>query len=394
MRVLFTTMAASGHIHPLVPLAQALEAAGHEVGFACAEAGRATIERLGFRFFPAGITMAEAQAELEPLRATDPAAAHPLWIGKEAFGRILPGRMIPDLLAACREWEPDLIVREATEFAGCLVAEQLGLPHASVELGTFFAAHWLVGFIGDHGERHRAALGLPPDPELREIYRYLHLSFVPPSYQDPEQPLPATAHALRTVVFDRSGEEALPDWVDRLPDRPLVYATLGTAFNDAPDLFRAIVAGLGELPINLVVTVGRDGDPARFGPQPDHVRIERYIPQSLLFERCAAVVCHAGWNTVMASLAHGLPLVLLPLGADQFWNAERCAGLGVGLALPPEERSPEAIRTATYRVLDDPRFRANAAALRAEMAALPGPERGVALLEELVESYHPRRATA
>ena len=77
MRVLFTTLAASGHIHPLVPVARALTEAGHEVAFACAEEGRSTIERLGFRFFPAGTTMRVAFAEAESLRATAPDGDQP-----------------------------------------------------------------------------------------------------------------------------------------------------------------------------------------------------------------------------------------------------------------------------------------------------------------------------
>src|SRR3712207_6771895 len=159
--------------------------------------------------------------------------------------------------------------------------------------------------------------------------------------------LPPTAHALRTVVFDRSGDEALPGWVGQLPDRPTVYATLGMGFNRNTEIFRAIIEGLREEPLNLVVTVGRDQDPGQFGPQPPNVRIERYIPQSLLFPHCDLVVCHGGWNTVLAALSEGLPLVLLPIGADQPQNAERCDRIGVGRVIAPDGRTPEAIREAT-----------------------------------------------
>lgn len=389
MRVLFTAAAASGHLHPLVPLAQALAGAGHEVGFVSGEPARPWVEQLGFLFFPGGLTVQEAVAEVTPLWEAAPDRDRPLWREREAFCRILPERMLPDLLAACREWPPDVIVREATEFGGALAAEFLGLPHASVEVGGFFAAPFIDDLGGVYVDRIRAGLGLPPDPGLAMLYRHLHLSFVPTSFQDPAQPLPASAVALRTVVFDRSGEEALPAWVAQLPDQPIVYATLGTVFNGRPELFRAIVAGLGALPINLIVTVGRDGNPAALGPQPGNVRIERYVPQSLLFPHCDLVVCHGGWSTTLGALAHGLPLVLLPLGADQPWNAERCRRLGVGRVLGDGERSAAAIRAAVRDLLDDGRYRANAAKLRAEMAALPGPERAVALLEDLVAAHRP-----
>jgi UDP:flavonoid glycosyltransferase YjiC (YdhE family) len=384
MRVLFTTLAASGHLHPLVPVARALATAGHEVAVACAEEGRATVERQGFRFFPAGVGIAEARAALSPTGPDAPPAPYPLFDGREAFGNFLPRRMLPGLLAAAEVWQPDLIVRDATEIAGLLAAELLGLPHASVEVGVFLDIPFLADFVGDHLARLRAELGLPPDPDLTALYRHLHLSFAPPSYQDPARPLPATAVALRPVPFDRSGPEALPAWVDQLPPRPTVYATLGTVFNGDLDLLQAILAGLHDLPVNVVATVGRDGDPAALGPQPAHVRVEQYVPQSLLLPRCAAVVCHAGWNTVMAALGHGLPLVLMPIGADQPDNAERCRRLGVARVLAPEDRTPAAIGAAARAVLTEPGYWASAERLRVEMAALPGPDRAVPLLEELV----------
>jgi UDP:flavonoid glycosyltransferase YjiC (YdhE family) len=76
-------------------------------------------------------------------------------------------------------------------------------------------------------------------------------------------------------------------------------------------------------------------------------------------------------------------MVALPLGGDQAANARRCAVLGVARVLPPDQRTPDAIRTAVREVLDDPRYRANAQALRAQFQALPGPERAVQLLEQL-----------
>ena len=67
-----------------------------------------------------------------------------------------------------------------------------------------------------------------------------------------------------------TGEEALPPWVADLPDRPTVYATLGTIVNAsrAAALFPLMLAALRDEPINLILTVGRDNDPAQFGPQP------------------------------------------------------------------------------------------------------------------------------
>jgi MGT family glycosyltransferase len=163
-----------------------------------------------------------------------------------------------------------------------------------------------------------------------------------------------------------------------------VYFTLGTIFNvESGDLFGRVLAGLRELPLNVVVTVGREVDPRELGPQPAHVHVERYVPQWSLLPHCRLVVSHGGSGSVVGALAHGLPMVLVPMGADQPLNAARCAELGVALALDPLQATPDSVREAAATVLADPRYRRNAERLRDEIAAMPPPDHAVALLEEL-----------
>jgi MGT family glycosyltransferase len=144
-----------------------------------------------------------------------------------------------------------------------------------------------------------------------------------------------------------------------------------------------VLEGLRELPIHIVTTVGRDLDPAQLGPQPRHVRIERYLPQAEILPRCRAVVSHAGSGSVLGALAHGLPSVLLPMGADQPQNAARCDELGVARVLDASRATPQTVRDAVADVLADPSCRMAAERIADEIAALPGPERTVALLEHL-----------
>lgn len=142
-------------------------------------------------------------------------------------------------------------------------------------------------------------------------------------------------------------------------------------------------------PINLILAVGRNQDPEQFGPQPPNIHIARYIPQSLLLPHCDLVITHGGFNTIMGALSHGLPLVIIPLGADQAANARRCAGLGVGRVVTPEQRTPAAIRAAVDAVLHDQSYRTNSRLFQEELAALPGPDHGVALLERLATERRP-----
>ncbi|MDQ6834480.1 MAG: glycosyltransferase, partial [Chloroflexota bacterium] len=125
-------------------------------------------------------------------------------------------------------------------------------------------------------------------------------------------------------------------------------------------------------------------DPAQFGPQPAHIHIERYIPQTLLFARCDLVLTHGGSDTVMAALTHGLPMVIVPITADQPENAERCAALGVAQVIPLAALSVERAAEAVREVLEQAHYRQAAERMHDEIAALPGPEYAVKLLERLV----------
>jgi MGT family glycosyltransferase len=189
--------------------------------------------------------------------------------------------------------------------------------------------------------------------------------------------------------------ETLPNRVDDLPPRPIVHASLGTIFHRTPGVFEAILEGLRDEPIALLLAIGRDQDPARFGLQPPHVHIERYLSHALLLPRCDVVITHGGYGSVMACLDAGVPMVVIPLaGGDQAGNADRCAALGVAKVVPADQRTPEVLRAAVRDVLGDASYRDNARRLRDQIRALPGPKRAVGLLEGVVDKATSRAAPA
>ncbi len=393
LRFLFTSTPYYGHFHPLVPTALALQEAGHEVAFAVPRHFCAAIEKAGFQAFPAGYdghADPEFQALMGELAQMPPGPESEMIVMTKVFCGLGPRRMVPDLLKICESWQPDLIIREAAEYGGSIAAEHLGLPHAAISPAAYLQG---INFFEHDAARHldpvRQQWGLPPDPTGEARYRYLLLNFTPPSYaiSDPQQGYPASSQFYRPEFYDQSGDETLPDWVAQLPQQPTVYVTLGTEVNQMPGFYpgvlQTIIAGLRDEPINLIVTVGRDKDPADFGPQPASVHIERYIPHTLLMPNCDLMVMHGGSNSLLLCIDRALPMVLLPLIADQFLNGQRCTEMVLAPVVGPEQQMPEGVRDAVREALHNPLYRQNILKLQTELHNLSDLRAAVRALEEV-----------
>ncbi len=393
MKFLFTVHPTTGHFHAMVPLAQALKDHGHEVAWATGKGFGPLIRRAGFTHFACGLDFDGSQdifvalPQWETFRTASP---DPALQQLNGFVEGLSPLMADDLIPLVRAWKPDVIIRDPLEFGGYIAAEVAGLPHATVIWATYISGKALCPAAV---ERLRQRYSLPADHQLNSLDGYLVLDFLPASWTFPNLPYPAVAHHFCAPPFDRSGSETLPDWLATLPNRPTVYATLGTTFNRAPDTFRAILEALSAEPLNLIMTVGRFMDPAQFGSQPDHIHIETYIPQSLLLPRCDAFIFHGGYNSLLSALWHGLPMVVLPQGAgDQPPTAWRCAQVGVGITLEANPPEPAAIRAAVKSVLEQPGYRIRAKQFQSEIRALPSLDEAVQRLETLARSREPQWA--
>jgi UDP:flavonoid glycosyltransferase YjiC (YdhE family) len=397
LRFLFTSIPGTGHIHPLIPTARALTERGHDVMFATAKSSMGLLQKLGFDATAVGPNWLEGSDDpiSSRLDSLDNREATLFFVEIASMGAI------PQLVEICASWRPNAILSEHAEFAGRLAGERTGVPVAVQLVANPIPWTILVPLLAAKLDDVRAAVGLPRDPESRHLFGQLLLDYIPPSLTlRGVTPLPI-ARKVRPIVFDTSGEETLPSWIDHLPHQPVVYATLGTVFNRTPNILETIIEALANEPLTLIVTTGRDRDPGDIGNLPRNVRAERYIPQTLIFPRCSAVITHGGFNSLIAALRYALPMYLLPLGADQPRNALRAIELGFGLSaadygeppfgpvIGPSSLDPAKIRVGVKRLLDEPGFKVAAAAVKAEIDQLPGLDYVVDLLEGLAGGSRP-----
>jgi MGT family glycosyltransferase len=237
----------------------------------------------------------------------------------------------------------------------------------------------------------RVALGLEPmrafDEYIRRVDRALVLTS--PAFDFPAR-LPANVEYVGPQL-DRPA--SAPPWESPWPpvdDRPLVVVGLSTTHQAHDSLLERIVAGLATLPVRALVTTG--GATLRSTP-PANVHVARFVPHSRVLPQATAVVTHAGLGTVHAALAHGVPLVCLPIGRDQPDNAARVEWHGAGLRLSPKS-APAVIRAAIERVLREPAFAASAQRLAAAFAEERAAERAPSALEAVTGHAASTRPTA
>jgi UDP:flavonoid glycosyltransferase YjiC (YdhE family) len=359
MRILVTTCPFYGHVNTVLPLALAAQRAGHEVVVATGADFVAHLARRGVPVWPVGPTAAESGIPLSPAD----------------FGVTAAKRAV-DLLPRAAAWRPDLVVSEELELAGVIVAARVGARCAVHGLGIAAAGDVDV-FVDDLDE-----LGRQWDvSHLADIYRRAQrLSVCPPSLRPPT-PTPGPVLPVRPAIGEPAADDRLPAAMADLPFERTVHLTLGTVFHERrPGVLEAAIAGLREIGANVVVTVGPGVDPDRFGPQPPHVLVEGYLPHALLLPRCDVVVSQGGAGILLGGLAHGLPQLVLPQGADQFANAEVARRAGVGLVLEAAQVSAPAVASAANRLLTDPRYPAAAHRVQAEIAAMPTPDAALAAL--------------
>jgi MGT family glycosyltransferase len=370
VRALFSSTRGAGHFNPLVPFARAFERAGHEVMFAGPLELEGSAEGAGFSFWrldpPPEDELGAIWSRVPEL---PPEEANEVVVG-DIFGRLNTTAHLPRMRAAFEEWRPDTLLRDPNEYSGALVAEEHGIPHARVAISLMSTEQMGSGIVAPAIDAIRRSAGMAPDPSGDLLRASPWLSVFPRTLDEGELP---DEHRFRDPAWEEPAKE-LPDWWPGREDEPLVYVTFGSvagSFPQALPAYGVALSAVAGLPARVLLTVGRDLDPSALPDIPDNVHVERWVPQQDVLAHAAAAVVHGGSGSTLGALAAGVPLVVVPLFADQPQNARRVAEVGAGLAVEPNRDDVPAtippLRAAVDTVLSDPSYRDRAHALAEEL---------------------------
>ena len=382
-----------GHLSPALPVVAELVARGDRVTCYGTGRSRTRIEAAGaaYRAYPVG------HDAFNPTPPTDGLFSDMVRLMR------LSSEILPALIEQVRASRPDYLLLDTKSLWGRLVAQVLGIP--AVTLSVVFAIrpgvvgaaaladllyaqapvqavrHGL-GALSSYFDAARAAdrrfgtaspdiigfLGNPQPCTIVFTSRafQLHQAAFGDEYVFVGASLPAAPPD--TIVFPFAG-----------PGLPLVYLSLGTTFNDAPDVYRDAIRASEGQPWRLLISTG--GAPAgAFGPLPTNVAVESFVPQLRVLEEAAAFVTHGGMNSATEAQFFGVPMIVLPQRGDQYLVGARVAELGAGVRLAPPDVSAAALRDGIRTVLSESPFREASARLRAAMRAAGGARRAAAAI--------------
>jgi UDP:flavonoid glycosyltransferase YjiC (YdhE family) len=367
------SLGGAGHLSPLLPFLAAARRRGDETLVVGPPALSDLVERAGYAFRPGG---EPSEADVAPIRERLPVAPPQeasVLGNRDLFGRLATTAMLPGMRQICADWSPHLVLRDPCEYASAVVAHQIGIPNAQVAISLARGEAASITAAAPALEEQRPGL-------VRELRASPYLTRFPASLDPPAFPT-----TVRFRVPGSADGEALRDWWDG-SDAPLVYTTFGTVLGHmtiAADVYRMALKALTDLDVRVLLTVGDRFDRADLGAIPANVHVAAWVEQANVLGESDLVVCHGGSGTVLGAMAAGVPVVVVPIFADQFENGRRVAECGAGLLVEPErgradgphrvlgdEDAPRIARAITA-ALADASYRRNARRVAIEMAAAP-----------------------
>ncbi|MFB4315892.1 macrolide family glycosyltransferase [Actinomadura sp. 21ATH] len=366
--IAFLNIGMHGHINPTLPVVAELVRRGHAVTYHASPAFAKEIEAAGadVRLYPGG----DPPLPDPPMPVTMLAG-----LARTATG------VLPAVLSGLRRVRPDLIVHGSACPWGAVAAAELAVPAASSF--TTFAFNGDVPsptrasreLLAEAAARPRAAAaylrsrwllhrrydtGGLPLVDLANVRQPLNLVYTSRTFQPGADAFDASYRFVGPSLGARPPDPSFP--VGALRD-PVLYASLGTVIDPDPRLLRTFAAALAPLAGTVVVSTGST-DPAVLDPLPANVLARRFVPQPEVLARAAMFVTHGGMNSVNEATHAGVPMLVVPHGADQPLVARRVVELGAGLSVGVRDVTEESVGALARRLLGEPRFRDSAAALR------------------------------
>jgi zeaxanthin glucosyltransferase len=401
-----------GHLHPFGALGRELIARGHRVTLFHMPDLADPVQAQGLEFVAIGEHEHPPGSLPKSLQQLGKLAG----IGALRFTidavRKTTEMLCRDAPAAVREAGVQLLLVDQTEPAGGTIAERLGIPFVTIsnalllnreadvpppftpwnyQLSAWARVRNQLGYVVSDRltrpitrvlRRYRKQWGLSahtsPDDSISKLAQ---ISQQPAVFDFPRRDLPPSFHYVGPLR--RAPIREIPFPWEKLDGRPLVYASLGTLQNARERVFRLFSEACADLPVQLVITHGGGLDNRAASSFPGNPVVVSYAPQMQILARATLTLTHAGLNTVLDSLANGVPLVAVPLTYEQPAIARRVLWSGVGEVISFPDLNLARLRKAIARVLSAPAYAEKAREMKTSIERAGGVVKAADLIEGL-----------
>lgn len=221
--------------------------------------------------------------------------------------------------------------------------------------------------VGEHVNRNLAEIGArslemnlyQAMVELPDAY----LQLTVPRFELPRRKPTPSVHFVGPLPITPN-QAPIPDWQNDLDGKQkVVLVTQGTLTND--DFSQLVIPALEALENepDVIVMVTTGGKPVEtIGRSlPKNTRVAQYLPFEWALSKIDAFVTNGGYGSVNQALSFGVPIVTAGTVADRGDVGVRVGWSGVGVNLATNAPTAQALRSGARSVLDDPKYRANAA---------------------------------
>lgn len=371
--IFFFSLPAHGHVNPTLPLVRELTARGHRVLYYDIEAFREKIEAAGAQLVPIDAYMPPTPEDIDRRAGKD-------------FASLI--EMAADLTLALDErvaqdvagYHPSCVVGDSVCIWGKLLARRHGLPFVCSTTTLAFNEHTAGLMKRKPTELLHTMLGVPRiNRKLRQLREHGHdaPNLIALIGNDTKTPTIVYTSRLFQPMAETFGDSyafvgpmVMQRYSRQAHDRPLVYVSLGTVLNNAPDFYRSVLQALSGMACDAILSIGDAVDPAALEPLPGDVRVFPRVNQLKVLAGADVFLTHCGMNSVTESFLYGVPMVLFPQHGEENAVAIRCEQLGAGLRL--KRTSASCIRSALEAVLGDSRYRRAAQTVAEEFSRCGG----------------------
>lgn len=350
---------------PLLPLARAFRRRGDDVAVMVPASSADLFAGEGFETLTAGAESPAVRAEVARRTGADVRTSSDRDAAIEAFVSARLDLSVDACTPVVQRWRPDVVIHDPMDFVGPYVASVCEVPHAVLTFGADVSADFIRA-SSERAVRNYAVRGVRWRPP-----RWV-LDICPPDVQVEDWQAPRGRIALRPEAHRAAGgtRQRRPK---PLTGDPKVLITFGTIFTD-PAVLSPLINELIAHGAGLRVTLGTTTSPDDYTVDHTRVTFEDFLPYDLLLDGIDLVVSHGGAGTSLGALAAGLPLVLLPQGADQGGQAERVAAAGAAVHITSETFDPVMVARTVIDVANEPDYRENAQKIARRIAAMPTPD--------------------